>query len=96
MKLRPLNDHLIVKPSEGETKTASGIFIPDSAQKEQPERGEVIAVGEGKILKNGERSKMDINIGDNVVFKKYAPDTVEIDGEKFLVLRADDVLAVIE
>ncbi len=96
MKLRPLNDHLIVKPSEGETKTASGIFIPDSAQKEQPERGEVIAVGEGKILKNGERSKMDINIGDKVVFKKYAPDTVEIDGEKFLVLRADDVLAVIE
>lgn len=96
MKLRPLNDHLIVRPSEAETKTASGIFIPDSAQKEQPERGEVIAIGEGKLLKNGERAKMDIKIGDQVVFKKYAPDTIEVEGEKFLVLRADDVLAVIE
>lgn len=96
MQLRPIGDHLIVKAISKEEVSASGIIIPDTVDKERPERGEVIAVGPGKTLENGSRSTMDVTVGNKVVFKKYAPDEVKIDGVDYLVIRMDDVVAVIE
>ncbi len=96
MKLRPIGDHIIVKPSSMEEQTASGIIIPDTAQKERPEQGEVIAVGPGRILENGSRSEMSVKVGEKVVFKKYAPDEITLGDEEYLVIRMDDVMAVIE
>lgn len=94
--LRPLGDHLILKPLDAEHVTSLGIIIPDTAKEERPERGEIIAVGPGKVLENGTRSTMEVKVGDKVVFKKYAPDEVEIDKTKYLVICADDVMAIIE
>jgi len=96
MTLRPIGDHLIVKPLAKEEKSVSGIIIPDTVEKERAERGEVVAVGPGRTLENGTRSVVDVKVGDKVVFKKYAPDEVKIDGVEFLVIKADDVIAVIE
>ncbi len=100
MMLKPLGNHLIVAPAAKETTTSFGIIIPDTADKERPERGSVIAIGPGKLLENGTRQAIDINVGDMVLFKKYSPDEVEVkDGgetKKYLVLSADDVLAIIE
>ncbi len=96
MQLRPIGDHLIVKAVSKEEVSASGIIIPDTVDKERPERGEVIAVGPGKTLENGTRSTMDVVVGNKVVFKKYAPDEVKIDGVDYLVIRMEDVVAVIE
>jgi chaperonin GroES len=96
MQLRPVGDHLIVKPLPKEETSASGIIIPDTVDKERPERGEVIAVGPGRMLENGQRSVMDAKVGDKVVFKKYAPDEFKLDNVEYLVIKADDVMAVIE
>ena len=95
MKIRPLQDRIIVKRVEGEEKTKGGIIIPDSA-KEKPMEGKVIAVGSGKVLENGERSKVDVKKGDRVLFSKYAGTEVKIDGEEHLIMREDDILGVIE
>ncbi|TSC95756.1 MAG: chaperonin GroES [Parcubacteria group bacterium Athens1014_10] len=94
MNLKPLNDNLIIKPIEEVTK--GGIVLPDSANREKPEKGEVIAVGSGKLLENGYRAAMSVKIGDKVVFKKYSPDEVKVDGQEFLVISESDVIAVIE
>lgn len=100
MQLKPLGNHIILESTPKETTTASGIILPDSGDKERPERGTVIAVGPGKMGDNGQRETLDVKVGDTVIFKKYAPDEVELkDGEgkkKYLVLSADDVLAIIE
>ena len=96
MQLRPLGDHIIVKGLSKEEVSASGIIIPDTADKERPERGEVIAVGPGKMLENGTRASVDVSVGQKVVFKKYAPDEIKIDKETYLVIRLDDIVAVIE
>lgn len=96
MQLRPVGDHLIVKPLPKEETSASGIIIPDTVDKERPERGEVIAVGPGRTLENGQRSVMEAKVGDKVVFKKYAPDEFKLDGVEYLVIKGDDVMAVIE
>ena len=95
MTLRPIGDHLVVKPLT-EEKLASGIIIPDTAGKERPERGEVIAVGPGRQMENGSRGEMPVKAGDQVMFKKYAPDEVKIGNDKVLVLQIGDVIAVIE
>jgi chaperonin GroES len=95
-KLRPLGDRLIVKASTKEEVTASGIILPDTADKERPEQGEVIAVGPGRILDNGSVAPMHVKVGDKVVFKKYAPDEVKVKDEEYLVIAESDVLAVIE
>lgn len=95
MNLRPLGDHLVLKPLT-EEKLASGIIIPDTAGKERPERGEVIAVGPGRQLENGSRSEMPVKPGEKVLFKKYAPDEVKVAQEKFLVVRMEEIIAVIE
>ena len=94
--LHPINDHIIVKALSAEETSAAGIIIPDTVDKERSERGEVIAVGPGRALDNGNRSPMDVKVGDKVIFKKYAPDEVKIDGQEYLVIRIDDVMAVIE
>lgn len=96
MKLRPLNDRLIVKALPKEEVTKSGIILPDTVDKERPEQGEVIAVGPGKLLDDGKRSVMDVKVGDKILFKKYAPDEVKADGQEYLVLSEYDVLAVLE
>jgi len=96
MQLKPIGDHIVVKPLSKEETSASGIIIPETVDKERPERGEVLAVGPGKQLENGSRSSMDVKPGDKVVFKKYAPDEIKMDKEEYLVIRMDDVMAVIE
>jgi len=95
MKLRPLNDHLVVKPLPKEEVTKSGIILPDTINKERPEQGEVIAVGPGR-LEEGKRVEMSVKVGDKVMFKKYAPDEVKIDDVEYLVIAEHDVFAVIE
>lgn len=94
--LKPLGDHVIVRALSKEEVTASGIILPQTMSKEQPERGEVIAVGPGKLLENGSRAAVEVKVGDKVVFKKYAADEVKVDKEEYLVIRLDDVVAVIE
>jgi chaperonin GroES len=95
MSLRPLQDRIIVKRVEEETKTAGGLFIPETA-KEKPQRGEIVAVGNGKKTEDGKVLPLDVKIGDKVLFGKYAGTEVKIDGEDLLMMREDDVLAVIE
>jgi chaperonin GroES len=95
MKIRPLQDRVIVKRIEEEEKTKGGIIIPDSA-KEKPIEGKVIAVGGGKVLENGKKVAPDIKAGDSVLFSKYAGTEVKIDGEEHLIMREDDILGVIE
>ncbi len=95
MKLRPLHDRVVVKRIEAERRTASGIVIPDTAG-EKPDQGEVLAVGNGKILEDGKVRPMSVKVGDKVLFGKYAGQTVKVEGEELLVLREDDIMAVIE
>jgi chaperonin GroES len=95
MKVRPLHDRILVERVEEEEKTKSGIFIPDSA-KEKPQKGKVIAVGAGKINEKGERVKMDIKEGDSILFQKYGGDEIKVDGKELMIMREEDVLAVIE
>lgn len=95
MKIRPLHDRLIVKRLEEEEKTKGGIIIPDTA-KEKPIEGKVIAVGEGRINKDGKKIPMEIKKGDRILFAKYGGTEVKIDGEEHLMMREEDVLAIIE
>ena len=95
MSIKPLDDRVVVKQSEAESKTAGGIVLPDSA-KEKPQRGEVVATGPGKLLDSGERAAMGVKKGETIFYGKYAGSEVEIDGEKFVILRESDILAVIE
>ncbi|MFA9438965.1 co-chaperone GroES [Uliginosibacterium sp. sgz301328] len=95
MKIRPLHDRVIVKRIEAERTTASGIVIPDSAG-EKPDQGEVLAIGNGKLLDSGEVRKLDVKVGDRVLFGKYAGQTVKVEGQEVLVLREEDILGVIE
>ncbi len=94
--IKPLYDRVVVKPAEeAEEKTPSGIIIPDTA-KEKPSEGEVIAVGEGRLLENGEIKPLKVKVGDKVIYSKYAGNEFVVDGEELIVLREDDILAVIE
>ncbi|KGO33814.1 MAG: co-chaperone GroES [Desulfoprunum sp.] len=95
MKIRPLNDRLLVKRLEEEAKTAGGIIIPDSA-KEKPAEGKVVAVGPGKLDDKGERMTLQVKEGDRVLFSKYGGTEVKLDGEDYLIMREDDILGVIE
>ncbi len=95
MKMRPLHDRVIIRRMEEETLSAGGIVIPDSAA-EKPIRGEVMAIGKGKLLENGELRPVDLSVGDRVLFGKYSGTEVKIDGEELLVMREEDVMAVLE
>ncbi len=94
MTLKPLNDRVLVKRLESEEKTAGGLYIPDTA-KEKPSKGEIIAAGPGKVADDGKRVAMEVKVGDAVLFNKYAGTEVKIDGTEYLVMREDDILAVI-
>ncbi|NPA13540.1 MAG: co-chaperone GroES [Aquificae bacterium] len=95
-KIKPLYDRVVVKPvEEAEERTPSGIIIPDTA-KEKPSEGEVIAVGEGRLLENGELKPLKVKVGDKVIYSKYAGNEFVVDGEDLIVLREDDILAIIE
>ena len=95
MKVKPLQDRLVVKRIEEEEKTKGGIIIPDAA-KEKPQEGRVIAVGDGKVLESGQKSPLTVKAGDKVLFGKYSGTEIKIDGDEHLILREDDVLAIIE
>ena len=95
MSLRPLHDRVIVRRMEEERTSAGGIVIPDSAT-EKPSKGEVIATGNGKILESGETRALDVKVGDKVLFGKYSGNEVKVDGEELLVMREEDIMAVIE
>jgi chaperonin GroES len=94
VRLRPLDDRVVVEPLEAEETTAGGIVLPDTA-KEKPQKGKVIAVGPGKLLDNGERAPMSVAVGDEVLFGKYSGTDVEIDGRELKILRESDILAKI-
>ena len=95
MKMRPLHDRVIVKRMEEERTSPGGIVIPDTAA-EKPIKGEVIAAGNGKILENGDIRKLDVKVGDQVLFGKYAGTEVKVEGEELLVMKEDDIMAIIE
>ncbi len=95
MSLRPLHDRIIVRRTEEERTSAGGIVIPDSAT-EKPSKGEVIAAGNGRILENGEVRGLDVKVGDQVLFGKYSGTEIKIDGEELLVMKEEDIMAIIE
>ena len=94
MKLRPLHDRVVVKRVEQETRTASGIVIPDNAA-EKPDQGEVVAVGNGKILEDGKVRPLDVKVGDRILFGKYSGQSVKVEGTEYLVMREDDIMGVV-
>ncbi|MCD6471065.1 co-chaperone GroES [bacterium] len=94
-ELKPLNDKVIVKPIKQDEVTKAGIVLPQTAE-EKPEKGEVIAVGPGKLLENGQRAKLEVKVGDKVIFKKYSPDEIKVDDKEYLIISEEDILAVIK
>lgn len=96
MKIRPLQDRIIVERVEEETKTAAGIIIPDTVSKEKPQEGKVIAVGKGKTTPEGKVLPLDIKEGDKVLFGKYAGSEIKVEGQEYLIMREDDILGVID
>jgi chaperonin GroES len=95
MKIKPLNDRVVVERLEAQEKTTGGIFLPDNA-KEKPKQGRVVAVGEGRLTKDGKRVAPDVKKGDTVVFGAYAGTEVEIDGQEYVILKEEDIFGVIE
>lgn len=94
--LKPLHDRVVVKPLREEKTSESGIILPDTVEKEKAERGEVVAVGVGRLLDNGNRAEMSVKAGNKILFKKYSPDEIKVDGQEYLILEERDILAVIE
>ncbi len=95
IKLRMMEDRVLVKPIEHEERTKGGVYLPDTA-KERPQRGEVMAVGPGRILENGQRLEPTVKVGDKVLFGKYAGTEIKIEGEEYIILRESEILAIIE
>lgn len=95
MNVRPLGDRILVKPVVAEEKTISGIVIPDTA-KEKPQQGEVLAVGSGKLLENGQKVALEVNVGDKVIYSKYAGSEIKIDGAECMILNERDILAIVD
>ncbi|MCG2695524.1 co-chaperone GroES [Candidatus Parcubacteria bacterium] len=96
MNLKPLHDHVIVKAITEDEITKSGIVLPDTVDKEKPEKGEVVAVGAGKLMDNGQRAPMSVKVGDKVMFKKYSPDEIKSEGKDYLVVSEGDIIAIIQ
>ncbi|MDS1029189.1 co-chaperone GroES [Bacillota bacterium LX-D] len=95
MNIKPLGDRVVIKVLSSEEKTKSGIVIPDTA-KEKPQEGEVVAVGTGRALDNGQKAALEVAVGDKVIYSKYAGTEVKLDGEEYLIVRESDILAVIK
>lgn len=96
LMFKPLSNHIFIESQTEDKKTKSGIVLPDTAEKEKPMVGRIVAIGPGKLNEKGERTPMSVKVGDKVLFKKYGPDEIEVDGKKYLVGDEDDVLAIIE
>jgi len=95
MKLRPLDDRVVIKQSEAQEKTSGGIFLPDTA-KEKPQIGKIVATGPGKLLDDGKRGEMSVKKNDDVIYGKYTGNEIEIEGEKYVILRESDLLGIVE
>jgi chaperonin GroES len=95
MKLKPLDDRIVIKQLDAEEKTTGGIILPDTA-KEKPQMGKIVATGPGKVLDDGKRSKMSVKKKDEVIYAKYVGSDIEIDGEKYVILRESDILGIVE
>jgi chaperonin GroES len=95
VKVRPLGDRVVVKALERESVTKSGIVLPDTA-KEKPQEGEILAVGPGKVLDNGKRTSLEVQVGQRILFAKYAGTEIKLDGEEYLILRESDIMGIIE
>ncbi len=95
MNIKPLSNHILLEPISGKEKTDSGFFVPQTADKERPEQGKVIAVGPGKIVK-GERIPVGVKEGDIVIFSKYGPSEIKVQGKEYLIAKEDDILAILE
>ena len=95
MNFQPLSNRVFIEPLEEEKTTKSGIVLPETAEREKPVRGKIIAIGPGKTKENGERIPMSVKVGDTVLFKKYGPDEIELDGKKYLVGDEEDILAIL-
>lgn len=96
MNIKPLGDHVVIKLLEKEEVTASGIVLPDTIDKKEKAEGKVVAVGSGKLLENGTRSVMEVKVGDTVLIKKWGGDEVEVKGEDYKIISAEDILAILE
>ncbi len=96
MKIKPLSDHVVIEPLQKEEKTKSGILLPDTAEKERPEQGKVIAVGPGKKTEDGKVVPLGVKEGDVVLFTKYGPNEVKIDEKEYLIAKEEDILAILE
>jgi chaperonin GroES len=96
MKIRPLGDRVVVKPIIEDITTKAGIVLPETVEKEKAEKGEVIAVGPGRLLDNGQIVPMSVKVGDKVVFKKYSPDEIKVDDQELLIISEGDILGIIE
>jgi len=96
MNIKPLADYVVIEPASQEEKTKSGIFLPQTVDKERPEEGKVVAVGEGKMSSSGKRSEMQVKIGDTVLFTKYGPNEIKIDDKEYLIAKQEDILAILE
>ena len=94
MNLKPLGDRVVIKPRKAEEKTKGGIFLPETATKEKPLLGTVVAVGSGKIIDDGSRAAMEVKVDDEVIFSKYAGTEIKLEGEDYLIMREDDILAI--
>ena len=95
MNIKPLHDHVIVKPIREDAATKAGIILPATIDKEKAEKGEVVAIGPGKLSNDGNRLPMSVSVGEKVMFKKYSPDEIKIEGEEYLVIDDTDIIAVI-
>ena len=95
MSVKPLEDRVLIKPIEGDKQTASGIYLPDSAQ-EKPIQGKVLAVGNGKILDSGDMRKLDVKVGDKILFGKYSGTEITLDDEEYLIMRESDILGIVD
>ena len=96
MDIKPLSDHILIEPIKGEEKTKSGILLPDTAEKERPEQGKVIATGPGKKNASGKVLAVEVKKGDKILFTKYGPTEIKVDGKEYLIARQEDILAIIE
>lgn len=96
MKIKPLSDHIVIEPLKQEEKTASGILLPETVEKERPEQGKVVAVGPGKKNEDGKVVPMDVKPGDVVLFTKYGPNEVKVEDKEYLIAKEDDILGILE
>jgi chaperonin GroES len=96
MKIKPLSDYILIEPLKEEEKTKSGIILPQTADKEQPQEGKVVAAGPGKQLKSGAKLPMEVKVGDRVLFRKYGPDEIKVDDKEYLIAKQEDILAILE